>query len=389
MERAARVRHLVVHQHPSHPAPQGHGAPTDLPQERDRVNPRVSISIKHNQDDIIALKAALNAQRKQPRWWARIGTLLTWLTNLIIVCQNFPWYTIGACGLGEAEGRDGKYSLTHSLLYSVVMVGGAVNAVAVASVLMTKGGRLDLLPWLCGYVVWFCSAALLFMAGEMRKVFAKPHLWREADAAYKARLFEAFNVRVARLTNKSVEFTLFYVVSLVPTVIVMFLVRWFSRTRYITQCSEDFTADMDGVSTCIVADGVCCKKVDGRTDFFTFIAYLSGNVLAAHRLVTWGAMCLLAKARREHAVEGDLGGAFALKAGHGADQLKEAARKAKLAKEAEANVAITSIATHGILDALHVLHHTHPSAEGNITATNRPPTRPSLTREHSNQKLWV
>ena len=144
------------------------------------------MSIKHNQDDIIALKAALNAQRKQPRWWARIGTLLTWLTNLIIVCQNFPWYTIGACGLGEAEGRDGKYSLTHSLLYSVVMVGGAVNAVAVASVLMTKGGRLDLLPWLCGYVVWFCSAALLFMAGEMRKVFAKPHLWREADAAYKA-----------------------------------------------------------------------------------------------------------------------------------------------------------------------------------------------------------
>ena len=58
-----------------------------------------------------------------------------------------------------------------------------------------------------------------------------------------------------------------------------------------------WTATMEGVSSCMVADGVCCKMVDQRYNYFTFVAFLTGNVVAAYHAVQFGAMCLLAKAR--------------------------------------------------------------------------------------------
>jgi hypothetical protein len=103
----------------------------------------------------------------------------------------------------------------------------------------------------------------------------------------------------------------------VPAIVVGFLVRWFTVPRYAADCSSHWTNSTAGISNCIAADGVCCKVLVESFDYFTFTGFLTGNVIAAYKVAQFGAMCLLAKAKADGAVEGGTHGGrkFSLKSG--------------------------------------------------------------------------
>jgi hypothetical protein len=187
-----------------------------------------------------------------------------------------------------------------------MFVGGVLNATAVATYVHFTLKRTDLLALTCGYVAWFAAVAALCVASELTMQRAGRD-WEAADDAFDAKLFRAFGVAVNKLKGTDVADALYLFVGLVPAIIVMFIVRWFFVPRYSTECSARWTASTPGVGSCIVADGVCCKTLDERFekfDYFEFVAYLSGNVLAAYKTVQLGAMCLLAKAKADGSVEG-------------------------------------------------------------------------------------
>ena len=89
-----------------------------------------------------------------------------------------------------------------------------------------------------------------------------------------------------------------------------FLVNWVLTARYDIECSADWTAETPGVQTCEAHSAhlggrpLCCKFPDQRLEYFTFIAFFTGNVVAGYQVVKFFSACLLAFGEKHRHVEG-------------------------------------------------------------------------------------
>jgi hypothetical protein len=262
----------------------------------------VEARLDAQQKQLDALMAERSAQGAQPAYMARIGGVLLAFALLILALQNNVWYALAALR-GDMEDHKGHYSKRYAFVRVAMQAGGAMNAIAVACYVHFALGRTDLLPWGCGYIAFFAANAAV-AAAKGRALLRAGTAWMAADDTFRAKLFRAFGVEVDKLTDDKVSIPLYLLVALVPAIVSGFVAHWFSVAKYETDCSAQWTAAMDGVSHCIAADSVCCKMLDKRFDYFTFTAFLTGNVIAAYKIVQYGALCLLAKAKADGAVEG-------------------------------------------------------------------------------------
>ena len=246
----------------------------------------MSDGIKHNTDDIVALKVMLNDQKRDgSEWKSSTGTVLTYLSQVVLGVQYFPWYIVAGVVHTERDTLDdGSYNNFATYVYSLMVLGGAANAVLLMWYLLEVQMVETALPLCVGHVTWFLAVAILYIRGEVVRNNAPIGEWKRADAAFRGTLFRFFNVRVGSITKHDVSFTLFFIVGLVPAVLVGFLVRWFYRPRYVTRCLRSFEPGEEGITVCMASDGICCKMVDGRFELFTFLAYFTGNVLGAYKV---------------------------------------------------------------------------------------------------------
>ena len=262
------------------------------------------------QDRLLAngwlVTAVLGAHDVQPAYQARVGGWLSTLSFVMQLVQYTPWHCLLAPFLGDKEDSRGHRSKRNVAVGIAMDVGAALNAAAVACVVYFVLGRTDLVAGLSAYAAWFVAIAVLRTDNKLAQLRAGTD-WEHADDAFDAKLFRAFGVSVDKVTDGDVSYPLYLLVALVPAIVAGFLVRRFTVPRYAADCSSHWTNSTAGVSTCIAADGVCCKMLDQRFesfDYFTFTAFLTGNVVAAYKVVQFGAMCLLAKAKADGAVEG-------------------------------------------------------------------------------------
>ena len=260
--------------------------------------------------------AVLGAQDVQPAYQARVGGWLSILSYVILGVQYTPWSCLLVPFQGDGEDSRGHHSKKYAAVNIAVHVSGALNAAAVACVVYFVLGRTDLVAGLSAYVAWFVATAALTAGSQLAQLRAGAD-YSAARDAFDAKLFRAFGVAVDKLTDSNVSAPLYYLVALVPAIVVGFLVRWFTVPRYAADCSSHWTNSTAGVSNCIAADGVCCKVLVEPFDYFTFTGFLTGNVIAAYKVVQFGAMCLLAKAKADGDVEGGTHGGreFSLKSG--------------------------------------------------------------------------
>jgi hypothetical protein len=231
----------------------------------------------------------------------RVGGWLSKLSVVIILLQFNVWLSL-MLTMGAQADDNGHYRKKFATAKAAMHVGSMLNAAAVALVIHFALGRSGLLAANISYVVWFTTNAVLHMVNMPAKLRAGDN-YKAIDAAFDGKLFRAFGVAVFKVTADDVAVPLYFLVSLVPAIVAGFLTQWFSVAKYESDCSPQWTKDMDDISSCTSNYGVCCKMVDVRYNYFTFIAYLSGNVLAAYAFVSHGAMCLLAKAKADGTVE--------------------------------------------------------------------------------------
>lgn len=93
-----------------------------------------------------------------------------------------------------------------------------------------------------------------------------------------------------QVTGGETAFTLYIMAALLPAALTGFLYHWFSEPQYDLECNKEWTPD----HTAFCGDGVCCLVEDERTDYFIFVAFFSGNVLAGYQVVKYCATALLA-----------------------------------------------------------------------------------------------
>ena len=256
---------------------------------------------------IDAFKAVLGAQDAQPTWMAHVGGALIILSMVIFILQYNLWYCLWFFGGGDNSDAHGHRSKRCAACIDIMYVGGALNAAAVACYVHYTLERTDMLAWGSGYFALMAAVGAVGAAAQIAQLRAGKD-WEAARNAFTAKMFRAFGVTVDKLADVDKHGTpLYLLVGLVPAIVTGFLVRWFIVPRYVTDCSARWTNSTAGISACIVADGVCCKVLDQRFEsfeYFTFVGFLTGNVIAAYKGVQFGAMCLLAKAKADGAVEG-------------------------------------------------------------------------------------
>jgi hypothetical protein len=223
---------------------------------------------------IDALEAALSRRTEQPRWVASLGGALCALGHVILLLQQNVWLVF--------DDKADRF------------IGGIVNAV-VGFLVGYFALEWPLAP-LVAYEVWFIAAAVAFQQSED---------FAGSAAAFNAKLLLAFDVEVDGLeleddANDTLG-TLYLLIGLLPALVMGFLFQWVLHPRYDMECTTKWSND-DTFKGCVKFGDVCCQAVDEKFDYFTFMAYLTGNVLAGYGVVKFCAKCLVAKATKDGAI---------------------------------------------------------------------------------------
>ena len=233
---------------------------------------------------------------QKPVAMAHIGQFLIMLNIAVFHLQSNVWNLLYKQYDNRAAKADANapYPRTRALAISMLFVGMMCNAVAVMCVVHFVAGRTDLFSLGVSYIAWFSFVALEQITKEVLSLRAGAGKWKHARSRFRAVLFSFFGITdVWRLEQGDIANALYFLVGLIPAIVAGFLVRWMAHPRYGPECNARWTNATDGVAFC-APYGVCCKIEDERTQYFTFTAYLSGNVIAAFAVVKFGAMCLLA-----------------------------------------------------------------------------------------------
>ena len=253
----------------------------------------------------------LLTQADYPAWQSTLGRWISRLSDLIFYIQYAPWAWLMIHCLSIApEAADGTYNPRKAYANMAMILSGALNAGGVLAFVLLVRGRADLLPLGVGYVAWFSAITLLHAAKERARLAAGGD-WENAANIYSAKLFRSFGVKVKQVTGTGVAFPLFQLVGFLPALVVGFLVNWATVERFETVCSSAYRVGDADVQMCNATTGGCCKMLDMRLDYFTFIAFLTGNVIAGYQVVKFGATCLLAFGESKGEISG---GASALAA---------------------------------------------------------------------------
>ena len=250
----------------------------------------------------------LITQNEQPAWQATLGKYISRLSDLIFYVQYAPWaWLMIHCLSIEQERADGTYSPRKAAANIAMIFSGAVNAFGVFLYVHFVAKHDDLLAFGTGYVAWFSAILLLHTAKERARLRAG-NRWEASANRFSATLFRSFGVKVKQVTGSATAFPLFQLVGFLPALVVGFLTNWVNEARYETLCAEGWTlASSPEVQTYNEFTGIGCKMKDMRYDYFTFVAFLTGNVIAGYQVVKFGATCLLAHGEASGEVDGGAG----------------------------------------------------------------------------------
>ena len=252
---------------------------------------------------------AIGQQNEQPRWMATVGAWLMRIAYVFFFVQNCPWWLV-MCWAPRPTTSTGWYNPRAAVFTMMIWAGGALNALAIVMYVHFVKGQTELVAFSGAYAMWFVAVAVL-NAGNLRARVKAGRAHVVADQAFDAQLFKAFGVIVGKVTDSEVALPLYYLVSLVPAMVFGFVVRWITFPRYEVVCSALWTNTTAGVSSCLTEQNglqKCCRPSDQRDDYFTFVGFLAGNLVAACTTVKYGALCLFAAARARDGVEGGASG---------------------------------------------------------------------------------
>jgi len=277
---------------------------------RSRGRRSKSPAIKSRAPLLAAAEQHLPSCTSEPRNGVQaLMTTVGWAMGIVslatVQVQCFPWqlpqYTCKWLGMAGSL-PSGARNPTAVVVSMAKWLGGALNAVALGWFYLASK------PIACGYVAWFVSVALLQAAQEVAKYRAGSR-WQSEASSMRARLFQAFNVRVQRLDALpsgprtpvycSISKPLYLLVGMMPALLVAIVVSWFWEVRQELDCStvnDTSSLQCDG----LVVSRNCCQVVDKRFDnWFVFTGFLVGNFTACYEFVRIGALCLLAYAHEE------------------------------------------------------------------------------------------
>ena len=281
----------------------------------------LSRQLKRQQELLAGLLEEKHSKIKRPAWMGRVGALLsvamTAFTYLHINVWCLAFMVLHPSGIRAITDRNNPDVIASETdnspgvywAYIVAVSGPALVSVAVAVAVHVFVGHDNVwLPTTVAYAAWsvsFCVLNCIGLAYASLQI-QKGKDANKADRHFYGSLFRAFGIQVDEMERSgNLDVAICAFVCFLPAIVAAFLVRWCTQPQFTIKCSVDWAATTSGVAFCYedVSNG-CCKVEDLRYNYFKFVAYLSGNVLAAYGLVKYAAICALANAQQLHTIRG-------------------------------------------------------------------------------------
>jgi hypothetical protein len=139
--------------------------------------------------------------------------------------------------------------------------------------------------WTC---MFFLQLRIEWQLHTFRDKEGRPNP-KEADAIFWGRYLRAFGVEAPVYASPN-KFWLVVLLTLIPSVVVLFLTTWISEPTFEYQCAEESVAVPGpfGEKYCPTAN-ICCSVLATQFAPTKFFAYLAGNLLTAYKMIQYAA----------------------------------------------------------------------------------------------------
>ena len=242
--------------------------------------------------------ALSNAGPRTVRFVIFAGTFMQTFLIVMVFLQGQPWIIVALFRDRSAPtgiNPDGSRNIRNTLIWQVTSFGGAVNAVWISYVIyLSHSSDMRLLPMLSAYVTWWTSVWVIELALELyqhrkRDANGRPAA-KQAENEFWGAILLVFGVDASEYDSEN-KLWLIDLVGVLPSVVVGFMFYWFFSPSTYVVCSR--TSIQSSASDAVCTGDFCCYNRLGGTGFFPFVAYLTGNVLAAYGVVQTVAKVIL------------------------------------------------------------------------------------------------